>query len=66
MLLPPSNKIVTRGLDIFVTETVFYKNGEPSLLMYNREWDEPVLKRSGKEMKINTALIQKLFNDRRR
>ena len=45
-LIVPHNKIVTRGLNIFIPELVFYKDGEATNLFCCKEVDDPVIKRA--------------------
>ena len=40
----PSNKIVLKGLNIYVSEICFYENGELSSLYMNKDIQDPTLK----------------------
>lgn len=40
----PNNKIVLKGLNIYVSEICFYENGELSSLYMNKDIQDPTLK----------------------
>jgi hypothetical protein len=44
-LIVPHNKIVSRGLDLFIPDIIFYKDGEPKNLYCGKEIDDPTIKR---------------------
>lgn len=64
-LIIPHNKIITKGLEIFLPEILFYKEGEPNKMYCMREVDDPVIKVAHKE-KLSSTFILKVFGDRRR
>jgi len=33
----PHHKIINRGIDIFIPETIFYRDGEPQAIYMNKE-----------------------------
>jgi hypothetical protein len=41
-LLLPSNKIVKRGVEIFVPEVCYFEEGEPASFYFNRDIDVTV------------------------
>lgn len=45
----PSNKIVLRGVEFFIPEICFYKDGEPTSLFINRDFHDYTLKEVPKE-----------------
>lgn len=64
-LMIPHNKIIARGLNIFSSEVVFYKDGEADDMFCSKEVEDPTIKRAHRE-KISNTFIQKIFGDRRR
>lgn len=64
-LILPHNKIINRGLNIFIPEIVFYKDGEATNLFCCREVDDPAIKRALRE-KLTVHFITKLLGDRRK
>lgn len=61
----PSNKIVLRGVDFFISEICFYKDGEAASLFLNRDFSDNTLKEIQKE-RLTNIFIRKTFNERRR
>ena len=64
-LLLPANKIVTRGVEFYIPEICFYKEGEAYCLFFTRDIDDSALREVGKD-RLNNMFIRKTFNDRRR
>lgn len=61
----PTNKIILKGIDVFISEILFYQEGDIAGLFCNKEIDEPVMKRVPKE-KLSGIFLLKMFGDRRR
>lgn len=61
----PTNKIVTRGVDFFISEICFYRDGEAIGLFLNRDFNDYTLKEIPKE-RLTHIFIRKTFNERRR
>jgi len=36
-LIPPSNKIVSQGIDLFIPEICFFQDGEPHSFYFNKD-----------------------------
>lgn len=61
----PNNKIVHRGVDFFISEICFYRDGEATALFLNRDFTDHTLKEIPKE-RLTNIFIRKTFNERRR
>lgn len=64
-LIPPANKIVSRGVELYIPEICFYKDGEPSCMFLNKDYNDYVLKEIPKD-RLTNIFLQKTFNERRR
>jgi hypothetical protein len=64
-MVMPQNKMVSRGLDIFIADTLFFRKGEPRELISTKEIDDPELRALFHD-KISATLVIKLFAERRK
>lgn len=64
-LMIPHHKIANSGLNVYLTETLFFKDGEANEIFLVKELEDPTIKRIPKE-KLNNTYIQKVMSDRRR
>jgi hypothetical protein len=61
----PNNKIVLRGVEFYIPEICFYRDGEAHCLFLNRDLNDYILKEIPKD-RLNNIFIRKTLNERRR
>lgn len=64
-LLLPNHKIVKRGIDIFIPEVCFFKDGQVKGLFLNKELHDVSLRKIHRNS-VTPNLIQKIFSQRQK